>query len=102
MITLWLSGGTVPTPTWDVPILGAMPVPTVLLIAGIATWFLLGRLLSWHAGRLGGAWADRIAADIETGVAAVVRETVEAPLADRDAARRRLWTATADAAVTPG
>jgi hypothetical protein len=71
-----------------------MPVPTVLLIAGIAAWFLLGRLLSWHAGRLGGAWADRLAKDIETGVGAVVRDTVEVPLAARDDARQRLWEAT--------
>ena len=58
------AGGSVPTPTWEVPLLGAMPVPTVLVVGGLAGWFLLGRLLSWHAGRLGGAWADRLAAEI--------------------------------------
>ena len=94
LVTLWVSGGSAPTPTWEVPVLGAMPVPTVLIAAGIAGWFLLGRLLSWHAGRLGGAWADRIAAELERGVSDVVRETVEVPLAQRDAARRTLWDAT--------
>ena len=93
LITLWAAGGAVPTPTWDVPVLGAMPVPTVLIVAGIAGWFLLGRLLSWHAGRLGGAWADRLAAELERGVSEVVRETVEVPLAQRDASRRALWDA---------
>jgi hypothetical protein len=102
LVTLWLSGGGAPTPTWEVPVLGAMPVPTILLVAGIAAWFLLGRLLSWHAGRLGGAWADRLAKDLETGVAAVVRETVEVPLAERDDARRRLWEASADGTARPG
>ena len=94
LVTLWASGGSVPTPTWDVPILGAMPVPTILIVAGIAGWFLLGRLLAWHAARLGATWADRLGAEIELGVGEVVRSTVEAPLAERDTARMALWEAT--------
>lgn len=94
LVTLWVSGGSAPTPTWDVPLLGAMPVPTILIVAGIAGWFLLGRLLAWHAGRLGAAWAERIGAEIGRGVGEVVRDVVEAPLAERDSARQALWAAT--------
>ena len=94
LVTLWASGGSVPTPTWDVPVLGAMPVPTILIVTGIAGWFLLGRLLAWHAARLGATWADRLGAEIELGVGEVVRSTGEAPLAERDTARMELWEAT--------
>ena len=93
LLTLWVAGGSVPTPTWEVPLLGAVPVPTLLVVGGLAGWFLLGRLLSWHAGSLGARWADGIGRGIDAGVAEVVRETVEAPLAERDAARRALWQA---------
>jgi len=94
LISLSVAGGTVPTPTWEVPVLGAMPVPTVLIVGGLVAWVLLGRLLSWHAGRLGGAWADRLATELGRNVGEVVRTMVDAPLAERDAARRAIWDAT--------
>ena len=94
LISLWVAGGAVTTPTWEVPILGAMPVPTILVVGGLVAWFLLGRLLSWHAGRLGGVWADRLAAELGRNVGEVVQRTVDEPLAERDAARRAIWDAT--------
>lgn len=93
LVSLWVAGGSVPTPTWEVPLLGAMPVPTILVLAGIAGWFLLGRLLSWHAGRLGARWADRLGATITAEVGDVIRSAVEQPLAERDEARHALWSA---------
>lgn len=53
-----------------------------------------GEAARLHAGRLGVAWADRIGARIGRGVSEVVRDVVETPLAERDAARLALWTAT--------
>ncbi|MFN8622328.1 MAG: GTPase [Chloroflexota bacterium] len=93
LVTLWLSHGQTPTPTWDVPVLGAVPVPTLLIALGIVGWFVLGRLLTWHAGRLGARWAEQLSAAVTKEVDAVVRDAVERPLAERDAARRALWSA---------
>jgi hypothetical protein len=98
LVTLFAAGGAVPTPTLEVPPIGPVPVPTLLIVGGLGGWFLLGRALSWHAGRLGARWADRLGARIAEDVRTVVRGAVGAPLAERDAARRALWEAATEAA----
>jgi hypothetical protein len=93
LLSLWVAGGAVPTPTVDVPFLGPMPTPAVLILGGLAGWFVLGRILRAHATRLGRGWADGVATDIRTEVRRVVDDVVSGPLAERDAARHNLWDA---------
>jgi hypothetical protein len=93
LVALLAAGGAVPTPTLDLPGLGPMPTPAALLLGGLGAWFALGRLLHWHAGRLGRTWADGLAEDIRRRVTEVVDQAVSGPLARHDAARKALWSA---------
>jgi hypothetical protein len=93
LLTLYLAGGSVTTPVVEMPLVGPFPTPAALLLAGLAAWFLLGRLLTWHAGWLGARWADRLDADITARVTEAVDETVTARLAGLDASRHALWSA---------
>jgi hypothetical protein len=70
-----------------------MPVPAVLILAGLFGSWILSRVLSWDARRLGRAWADRLAADVRTRVDRAVSDAVSEPLEDWDDARVRLWQA---------
>jgi predicted GTPase len=58
--------------SYDLPILGPMPAPVVLLGIGIILGYVLARLLGLHAGWLGRRWARRASAEIR----AAVEETV--------------------------
>ncbi|HEY7736116.1 MAG TPA: GTPase [Candidatus Limnocylindrales bacterium] len=75
------------------PGLGRVPIPFVLLVAGLLAGFLLGRLLTLHAGFLGRRWARRLAGDIRSHVGREVGETAFAPLDWVETVQRGLWTA---------
>jgi hypothetical protein len=60
--------------SYDLPILGPMPAPLVLLAIGVIAGYVLARLLSLHAGWLGRRWARRVSRAMTTAV----RETVAA------------------------
>jgi hypothetical protein len=93
LVALWVTRGITPTPTVDVPVLGPMPTPAVLVLAGLFGWYLLGRLLHWHAGRLGRAWAEEWASLLHHHVSAFVAGEIDQLLGSLEAARGELWTA---------
>jgi len=78
--------------SYDIPILGPMPAPLVLLAVGVILGYVLARLLSLHAGWLGRRWARRVSGAIRPAV----RDTVAA---DAFAAIARIEEARATLAV---
>jgi hypothetical protein len=93
LVTLGITGGSVPVSTVEVPLLGPLPMPAVLLLGGLLVWLMLGRLLHWHAGRLGRAWGDRWARLLHEHASSVVAAEVELLLGPLQAARDALWSA---------
>ncbi|MET0772718.1 MAG: GTPase [Candidatus Limnocylindrales bacterium] len=93
LVAAFLTGSTLPAGTFDVPLIGPMPVPAVLILVGLFGSWLLSRVLAWDARRLGRAWADRLADDVRARVDQAVTDAVSAPLRDWDDARARLWRA---------
>ena len=96
LLALFASRGNAPTGSLDVPLLGPVPVPAVLIIGGLFGAFLLGRALRWHAARLGRRWAARLSAGITAEVVDAVTGTALAPVAEWDRARLALWQAAQD------
>ena len=82
-----------PVGTVDLPLLGPVPTPLVLLSLLLLAGYLLARLLGLDAARRGRAWARRIVVDVGRQLEARL-EDVFAPLAAIDAARGRLFEAT--------
>jgi energy-coupling factor transporter ATP-binding protein EcfA2 len=79
----------------DVPILGSIPMPFAALVVTVAAGYLLARLLGLHAGWVGRRWASRVRDRVADAVAREVDERALASLARLEAARHRLWTASA-------
>jgi hypothetical protein len=77
----------------ELPILGPVPAPMVLLFVALASGYVLARLLGVHAGILGRRWARRITTELRTAVASVLEAEAFAPLARIEAARTQLATA---------
>jgi GTP-binding protein EngB required for normal cell division len=73
LVTLFVIGGTVPVATVEVPLLGPIPMPLALLVAGAAVSALLGWILGLHASWIGRGVARRVT----ERVAVAVREAVE-------------------------
>jgi hypothetical protein len=96
LVAALLTGSTLPAGTFEVPVLGPMPVPAVLILGGLFGSWILSRLLAWDARRLGRAWADSLAADVRARVDRAVIDAVSEPLRVWDDARRRLWLAGRD------
>ena len=96
LVVLLATAGSTPTGTVDLPVLGPMPTPAVLIVGGLLAAFLLDRLLRWGAGRLGKHWADTILEDISRRVSAIVADVLTAQLASMDEARYALWAAAGD------
>ncbi|MBX3030167.1 MAG: 50S ribosome-binding GTPase [Chloroflexi bacterium] len=94
------TGSQLPAAAIDLPILGGMPMPALLVLIGILGTWGLSWLLVRHADRLGGRWADRLAADLRTGVADAVDATALGSLGAWDAARRQLWQVARDVPAT--
>lgn len=78
---------------YDLPVLGPVPAPMVLLALGLVLGYLLARVLSVHAGFLGRRWARRFTADLRRAVTDVVVAEAFAPLAQVEAARAELAAA---------
>jgi hypothetical protein len=79
-----------PTGSFDVPVLGPVPAPVVLLAVTLAVGYLLAIALRVHAGWLGRRWARKVAKHITVDVNARIRDTVLLPLEELDAARLQL------------
>ncbi|MFN8519456.1 MAG: hypothetical protein U0667_08730 [Chloroflexota bacterium] len=93
LVAAFATGSALPAAAFEVPLLGPMPMPAVLLLGGLFGGWLLSRVLAWDARRLGGAWADRLAADIRARVDGAVSDAVLAPVRGWDEARSQLWRA---------
>jgi 50S ribosome-binding GTPase len=76
--------------SYDLPIVGPMPAPLVLLVAGIIAGYVLARILAIHAGWLGRAWARRVTSQIRSSVQEVVTADAFAGLDVLESARAEL------------
>jgi hypothetical protein len=97
---IWIAGllagvGRDVTASVELPLLGAVPMPVLLLAGGVIGWWVLGRVLSAHAGWLGRRWARSVRARVEDEVRRTVSEAVGGRIGDVEAARRELALATA-------
>jgi hypothetical protein len=77
----------------DVPYLGAMPTPVVLLAGTLVIGFLLAQALRLHAGWLGRRWARRIGERITRDVRERITDSLLLPIERFDAARVQLASA---------
>ncbi len=88
------TGSQLPAASLDVPLLGGMPMPALLILVGLLGTWLLSRMLARHARHLGARWADQLATEIRTGVAGAVDATALGSLGAWDTARQELWQVT--------
>ena len=88
-LAIWLLGVR-PVATADVPLLGPVPTPALLLVLGLVAGYLLARLLGAHAGLLGRRWGASIAKRLETEIETRLRSDLLAPLEAIESARLRL------------
>jgi 50S ribosome-binding GTPase len=79
-----------PFASLDVPVLGPIPTPLVVLAALLLAGFLLARLLGAHAGLLGRRWAHRLRGDLTRELEQRLRDVLFAKLDTIDAARERI------------
>jgi GTP-binding protein EngB required for normal cell division len=77
----------------QLPIIGAVPMPFVALVAFLAVGYLLARSLGLHAGHVGRRWAQDVRGRLTEAVAAEISQRGFAPLDELEDARARLWTA---------
>ena len=89
-VTLFVSQGQVPVSTVDVPVLGPVPLPLVLLAGSIVISAALGLLLSLHAGWIGRRVGARVAERVRAAVGSSVTETGFGGLERVEQARRRM------------
>jgi hypothetical protein len=93
LVTLFVAGGSVPVATFEVPILGPLPIPLALLTAALLASAVLGWLLGLHASWMGRRVAARIAARVEQAVRQAVVRDGFASLDRVEAARRAIAAA---------
>jgi hypothetical protein len=82
-----------PVGSVEVPFLGAMPAPVVLLASTLIIGFLLAQALRLHAGWLGRRWARRIRDRVTREVRERITDSLLLPIERFDTARERLATA---------
>src|SRR5437867_5707670 len=93
---LWLAAVFLlhaPFASVDVPVLGPIPTPLVVLAGLLLAGFLLARLLGAHAGLVGRRWARRLRADLVRELEQRLRDVLFARLDTIDAARARIGAA---------
>ena len=67
-VTLFLAGGVMPVTTYDLPYLGAVPLPLLMLGGSLAASAVLGWLLGLHAGFIGRRRGRRVADQVRAAV----------------------------------
>jgi 50S ribosome-binding GTPase len=87
--------------SYDLPLLGPVPAPMVLLFTALAGGYIVARLLGLHAGFVGRRWARRISGDLRQAVADVLEAEAFAPLGRIESARTQLARAWRHLAVAP-
>jgi hypothetical protein len=93
LIAAFVTHSLLPAGSLDIPLLGPMPTPAVLIIAGLFGSWLLSRVLAADARRLGRGWASALATDVRGEVDTAVAIEVSARLQTWDDARTDLWEA---------
>ncbi|HJW48714.1 MAG TPA: GTPase [Candidatus Limnocylindria bacterium] len=88
-----------PVGSVEVPYLGAMPTPVVLLAATLVIGFLLAQALRLHAGWLGRRWARRIRDRTTREVRERIDDSLLLPIERFDSAREQLASAARGSAV---
>ncbi len=96
-VTLFVAGGQVPVAVVELPLLGPLPMPLVLLAGSVLASALLGWLVGLHAGVVGRRLAARVTARVVDGVRRAVTEVGFGGLARVEAARRAIADAVASA-----
>ena len=81
-----------PVDSVQVPVLGVVPIPFLLLAGALLGGYLVARLLGLHAGWVGRRWAGRLRADVRAGVEREVESSAFADLDRLESARRVLWS----------
>jgi hypothetical protein len=79
----------------DLPVLGPIPTPIVVLASLLLAGFVLARLLGAHAGMLGRRWARRLRRDLSSELEVRLRDVLFARIDTIDAARARIARARA-------
>ena len=92
LVVLWVAPGGEVART-ELPLVGPVPQPLVLLAVGLLAGYVLARLLGLHAGWLGRRWARRLRGAVAAEVDRRLAEAVFAPLEALDRARERLGAA---------
>ncbi|HUF06996.1 MAG TPA: GTPase domain-containing protein [Candidatus Binatia bacterium] len=88
--TLYIAGGAVPVATLELPAVGPVPMPLLLLAGSVVVSALIGFLLSLHAGWIGRRRGQRLAARVRTAVAGEIDSAVMSGLARVETVRREL------------
>lgn len=89
-LTIIFGPGGLLVGTVDIPYLGAVPMPLVLVTASLAFSLLLGFLLSLHAGLVGRRLGHKVTARVATAVDEAVSTAGFAALDRVEDARRRI------------
>jgi GTP-binding protein EngB required for normal cell division len=92
-LTIIFGPGGIEVASVEVPYLGPVPVPLVLVVASLVASFIFGAVLSIHAGWIGRRQARLVAARVTEAVENTVFDTAFAPLDRLDEARQRLFAA---------
>jgi hypothetical protein len=95
-VTLFLSQGNVPVSTVELPGLGPVPLPLMLLVGSILVSAVLGLILSLHAGWIGRRAGRSVAARVSAAVAAAVEDQAMAGLGRLEALREELAAGTVE------
>ena len=95
---LWIAAVVLlhaPFASVDVPVLGPIPTPLVVLASLLVAGFVLARLLGAHAGMLGRRWAHRLRGDLTRELEIRLHNVLFARIDTIDAARARIAQARA-------
>jgi len=93
LVTLFAAAGSVPVSTFEVPMLGLLPIPLALLTVGLLASAVLGWLLGLHASWVGRRVAGRISSRVEQSVREAIVRDAFASLDRVEAARRTIAAA---------
>jgi hypothetical protein len=94
-LTLYLAGRA-QADLPDLPTVGDIPVPLLLVVGSLLAGWLLARLLSASARRAGRRWADRLTGNLARTVSTEVDAAIAEPLSELEAARSELLVALSD------
>jgi hypothetical protein len=79
--------------SYELPVLGPVAAPMLLLFVALGAGYVLARGLGLHAGWLGRRWGRKLSVALRAAVHEVVAADAFAPIARLEAARAALATA---------